>query len=228
MAKTTNPKDAALESDVLIAAGSAPAPVNQQDVKDKAQEIGDQANKASGETVEGIPANMTGQPAQGTQLPGSGLPPVASTRAAGTPPSFGNPAPGNAADPEYLEFLEWKKKKWVADQLEGDRLSAEYQEQERKEKAATEAAKRAYDEVMKSQTTPHPDPDGEIKSLNANKLHEDRVKMYGEGYVVAQRQGVTQVFTRQTWKLLGGRNNSDGYTEVVATPPEIANLKKNQ
>jgi hypothetical protein len=46
--------------------------------------------------------------------------------------------------------------------------------------------------------------------------------------VVAQRQGVVQVFTKTTWNLLGGRKNTDGYTEVVAAPPEVANLKKPQ
>lgn len=221
MAKTTNPKDAALESDVLKAAGNAPAPVNQQDVKDQAQAIADQANKAGAETVQGIPANMTGQPAQGTQLQGSGLPPVASTQAAG------------AVDPEYAEFLAWKKKKEDSQQalaqasadLPGQPVVDEY---EAKRRTAEEAARKAYNDVMDGQAQAGDAVVDQSENTDATALHKERLRLYGDGYVVARRQGVEQVFTRQTWKLLGGRNNKDGYTEVVATPPEIANLKKAQ
>jgi hypothetical protein len=202
MAKETNPKNAALESDVLKAAGNAAPPVNQQGIKDQAQAIGDQANQAGAQTIPGITETMAGEPAPGIQLPGSNLPPVTNAAMEGAVPlTFGNPAPGNQPDPEYVEFLEWKKKKADADQA-----------------AANQANK----------TTPFENPDREIKRLNTEKLHEERVKMYGDGYVVARRLNVEQVFTRTAWNLLGGRNNQEGYREVVAAPPEVAHLNKAQ
>jgi hypothetical protein len=93
---------------------------------------------------------------------------------------------------------------------------------------AEEAARKAYNDVMDGQAQTGAAVVDQSKGTEAGTLHEQRVKAYGEGYVVANRKGVEQVFTRQTWKLLGGRGNQDGYTEVVATPPEIANLKKTQ
>lgn len=223
MAKETLPKNTALESDVLKAAGTGtPPPVNQQAIKDQAQAIGDQANKAA-ETVQGKAETMQGEPGQGVQLPSGNIPPVTSTQTAGA-----------VVDPkEYAAFTAWKQQQEANVQAlnpsPAGTVTKQPSDYEAKRQAAEEAARKAYNDVMDApQTTPHPDPDGEIKSLNADKLHEERVKLYGEGYVVAQRKGVTQVFTRTTWKLLGGRNNSDGYTEVVATPPEIANFKKNQ
>jgi hypothetical protein len=201
MAKETSPKNTALENDILKAAGNTAAPVNQQAVKDQAQAIADQANKASGETIAGKVETMPGQPGPGTQVGESNLPPVKTDA---------------EVDEDYEEYKRWKAKKLADQALEGDRLSAEYQEQEKKEAAAELAAKKAYEAVMQ----------GQAQETDAQALHNERVRMYGEGYTVATRKGVTQIFTRQTWKLLGGRNNQDGYTEVVETPPEIANLKK--
>lgn len=219
--KQTNPKNTELESDVLKAAGNAAPPVNQQAIKDQAQAIGDQANKA--ETIQGKTETMQGEPGPGIQLPGTegNAAPVSTTHTAG------------AVDPLYTEFLAWKKQQednaQALNTAPAGTVTKQPSDYDAKRQAAEEAARKAYNDVMDApQTTPHPDPDGEIKSLNANKVHEERVRLYGEGYVVAQRKGVTQVFTRTTWNLLGGRNNSDGYTEVVATPPEIANLKKHQ
>lgn len=216
MAKETNPKNTALESDILKAAGNAAPPVNQQAIKDQAQAIGDQANQVPGKTE-----TMAGEPAPGVQLPGSDLPPVTSTQAAG------------AVDPEYAEFLAWKKKKEDSQQalaqtpadLPGQPVVDEY---EAKRRTAEEAARKAYNDVMDGQAQTGTAVVDQSKGTEAGTLHEQRVKAYGEGYVVANRKGVEQVFTRQTWKLLGGRGNQDGYTEVVATPPEIANLKKAQ
>jgi hypothetical protein len=211
MAKSTNPKNTELESDVLKAAGTGtPPPVDQQAIKDQAQTIGDQANKAQDtapQTIPGIPGNMQGQLAEGVQMPGSNLPPVAKDLPADSTTAEAAGFLIAGKDPEYLEFLEWKKNKAEADKAAAD-LQAKFPPTEK--------------------TTPFEDPDAEIKRINAQKQHEERVKVYGEGYVVAQRQGVVQVFTKTTWNLLGGRKNTDGYTEVVAAPPEVANLKKPQ
>jgi hypothetical protein len=169
-----NPKNAELEAEVLKAGGVAP--VDQQDVKDQAQEI---AGKAE---------TMQGQPGEGIQMPGSGIPPAATHTAVG-------PLPVNAtADPEYLQFLEWKKQQ--AGKVEAQQFAT-------------------AGNFVANKPTPA-------------ALHAERLRVYGEGYVVANRQGVEQVFTRQTWKLLGGRNNTDGYREVVSTPPEVTNLNKAQ
>lgn len=221
--KSTNPKNADLEAEVLKAAGNAPAPVDQQAVKEQAQEI---AGKAE---------TMQGQPGEGIQMPGSNLPPVASnTAAAGAVPgNFGNPAPGATADPEYLEFLEWKKQQAAKSEglaqasadLGAQPLPKAPEVTQAVMQQAEEAAMKAYHEVINKQTAASaPVTD----QSSAATLHKERLRVYGEGYVVANRQGVEQVFTRQTWKLLGGRNNKDGYKEVVNTPPEVANLQKAQ
>lgn len=214
MAKETNPKNTALENDVLKAAGNAAPPINQQAIKDQAQAIGDQANQGKTETI-------AHEPAPGVQLPGSDLPPVTSAQTAG------------AIDPQYAEFLAWKKQQAdnqhalaqaFAD-LPGQPVVDEYEE---KRRTAEEAARKAYNDVMDGQAQTSAAVVDQSKGPEAGTLHEQRIKAYGEGYVVANRKGVEQVFTRQAWKLLGGRGNQDGYTEVVATPPEIANLKKAQ
>lgn len=209
MAKETPPKNTALESDILKAAGTAGPALDQQQIKDQAQAITNEANKA--QDIPGKTETMQGEPGQGVQLLGSNMPPVA-TSTAGIP---------GEVDPDYLEYLEFKKKKWVAEQMAADRKSTEYQEQQKREAEAEEAARKAYEAVMKGQADK-----GMLVETDATKVHNERLRLYGQGYVIAKRLGVEQIFTRQTWQLLGGRNNQDGYTEVVATPPEIANLKK--
>lgn len=221
MAKETNPKNTALEADVLKAAEGA---VDQKAVQEKATEIAGKAPE--GETVQGKNETMHGEPGHGTQLPGSNMPPVTN---AGTPATFGNPALGNQADPEYLEFLEWKNKKAAADQSEATNLQAQTQvsDYDARRQAAEEAARKVYNQVMDGQATANATLD-QSKNTDAASLHQERLKTYGPGYVVAKRQGIEQVFTAQTWKMLGGRSNKDGYVEVVAMPPEVANMKKAQ
>lgn len=56
------------------------------------------------------------------------------------------------------------------------------------------------------------------------KINEDRLKMYGEGYVVAKNGDLEQIFTRQSWSALAG--NRQGWEEIVETPQEVKSLKK--
>lgn len=215
MAKETPAKNTALEADVLKAAEGA---VDQKAVKDKATDT------AGPETVQGKTETMQGQPGPGIQMPGSDLPAATGT----VPGNFGNPGPGAQADAEYLEFLEWKRKKdegtLQSTTQEREPVVDDYQA---KERAAQEAARKAYNAIMDGQALTGAPVVDTSKTTDATSLHEQRLKMYGPGYVVAKRQGVEQVFTQQTWRLLGGRNNKDGYTEVVAAPPEVQALNKN-
>src|SRR4051812_2262650 len=83
MAKAANSapaKDKGLEADILNEGAKAATPVNQQAVKDAAQNLGDgkpagPINEA-GQPVIGSQETMAGTPGPGVQLPGSNLPPV--------------------------------------------------------------------------------------------------------------------------------------------------------
>jgi hypothetical protein len=205
MAKETNPKNTSLENDVLKAAGNAAGPVNRPAINDQAQAIGDQGK------------TMLGEQTPVVQLAGNDQPPVTSTQAA-----------GNAIDPQYAEFLAWKKKQ---EDIQHDLAQASAQMEATqvtdygaKREAAEEAARKAYNAIMDGQT-------GAAvveKGTDAKSLHEQRVNMFGEGYVVARRLNVEQVFTKTAWNLLGGRNNKEGYREVVSAPPEVAHMNKAQ
>lgn len=215
MAKETNPKNTALESDVLKAAGNAAGPVNQQAIKD-------QATADQGQAIPGKMETMAGEPGPGVQLPGSDLPPVTSTQPAG------------AVDPQYAEFLAWKKQQ-EDNQHAIAQASANLQSGQplvdvyaAKRQAAEEAARKVYNDIMDSQTQPGAAVVDQLKNADATSLHEQRLKMYGDGYVVAKRLNVEQVFTRTAWNLLGGRSNKEGYREVVSAPPEVANMNKAQ
>lgn len=220
MAKETNPKNAALEADILKAAEGA---VDQKAVKDKATEIAGKAPEA--ETVQGKTETMQGTPGPGVQLPGSDLP--AGTQTTG---QTGTPATqlDSIVPADYNEYLQWKAMKEAqANTQPSGQPAPVISEYEAKRQAAEEAARKAYNAIMDSQGQANATLD-QSKNTDAASLHEQRLRMYGPGYVVAKRQGVEQVFTQQTWKLLGGRSNKDGYVEVVATPPEVANMKKAQ
>lgn len=59
------------------------------------------------------------------------------------------------------------------------------------------------------------------------EAEEKIVKKFGRDYVHAKKaDGTTTYFTAMTWNRLGGANNTDGWTQVVKTPPEVAALKK--
>jgi hypothetical protein len=213
MAKETNPKNTALESDVLKAAGNAAGPVNQQAIKD-------QATADQGQAIPGKTETMAGDPGPEVQLPGSDLPPVVSTQAAG------------AVDPQYAEFLAWKKQQADSQhalaQASADLETKQATDYDARKQAAEEAARKAYNDIMDSQAQPGAAIVDQSKNADATSLHEQRLKMYGEGYVVARRLNVEQVFTRTAWNLLGGRSNKEGYREVVSAPPEVANMSKAQ
>lgn len=52
------------------------------------------------------------------------------------------------------------------------------------------------------------------------ELHLQRVKQYGEGYVLAKKGNFETVFTQMTWQRLP--TNKDGWQQIVSTPPEVA------
>lgn len=219
--KSTNPKNTELENEILKAAGTGtPPPLDQQGIKDQAAAISDQANKTAGETIPGKTETMQGQPGEAVQMAGSNLPPVASTQTL-------------ANDPQYAEFLAWKVKQAAGGGLPatnqpGQPLAATPQlsDFEKRKQEAEAAALKVYHDILNGTGG---QPTAQATNTNtADVLHAERLRVYGPGYVVARRAGIEQVFTQQTWKLLGGRNNKDGYTEVVATPPEVQNLKKAQ
>jgi len=211
MAKETNPKNTALEADVLKAAEGA---VDQKAVKDKATEIAGKAPE--GETVPGKTETVQGEPAAGTQFPGSNLPPVANQAQ----------APAGSVPADYAEYLKWKANQEMANQAPALQQAPAVSEYEAREREAQEAARKAYKAVMEGQKEAANASLDQSKNTDAASLHAIRLGLYGPGYVVAKRQGIEQVFTAQTWKLLGGRNNKDGYTEVVAAPPEVQALKQ--
>lgn len=66
-------------------------------------------------------------------------------------------------------------------------------------------------------------------------LHEQRVKKYGEGYVMAEKPAgiggkpMQKIFSAHAWKNLGPGakdGSKEGYKVKVKMPPEVANLKK--
>jgi hypothetical protein len=67
--------------------------------------------------------------------------------------------------------------------------------------------------------------------LPADDLHAERVKRFGEGYVIAQKKGANktndqQIFTAVAWQRLGGNDNPDGWRQIVEVPKEVKDLKK--
>lgn len=60
--------------------------------------------------------------------------------------------------------------------------------------------------------------------------HNNLVKQYGEGYIVATKEGTNQqqIFTRQSWEILGANANIEKWRQVVKTPPEVAAMQGNQ
>lgn len=64
----------------------------------------------------------------------------------------------------------------------------------------------------------------QLNDLESLSLHEQRVKQYGENYVLAKNGERETIFTRTAWNNLGG--TKDGWKEEVPTPPEVLALNK--
>ncbi len=208
MGKSINPKDSELAAGIINeGAKAAQPPVNQEAVKQQAQDIGNHANQ--GNAIPPQQGELQGQPGPATQLPGSDLPPVQ----AGTGASAQTLANElerqhnqNFTVPQYLN------ENPPLNQAEMDAISGFLQKFRKDQEAAKQALL--------------PDPEADAKKEGANKLHTERVKKYGQGYIVAKRAQVETIFTRRAWDNLGGAQNKDGWKQVVEMPPEIAHLKK--
>lgn len=50
-------------------------------------------------------------------------------------------------------------------------------------------------------------------------------KTYGQGYVVAKKGTDERPFTRIAWDRMGGNKNQDGWREVVKVPQEVKDLQ---
>lgn len=99
----------------------------------------------------------------------------------------------------------------------------------------------AVTEKPAEQPVPTPEPrirsqEDEDQLLREEREHEAQekaelekkrlTKKYGPDFVVAQRQGLTTIFTRSTWNQLkpDRRGNRDGWREALQIPPEVAHL----
>lgn len=74
----------------------------------------------------------------------------------------------------------------------------------------------------------------EKAALDAEELHEHRIKKYGQNYVVVQKPSapgqpmMQKVFSAHAWKNLGPGakdGSKEGWKVAVKTPPEVQNLK---
>lgn len=219
MAKQTAPKDKALEADILKAAGTQASTtaaegtgedkVNQEAVKTEATKLTEQAQQGATGEIKGTEEKTTGPVAQGEQLSGSNLPPVAGKQdkedddldadARIKAENAGRVAPNPNAPftiPQYLHDHP------VQNQEEIDAI-ATFLEGYRKKDSQADTAKLAQADD-----------------------HASLVKKYGEGYVKAKKGTLEQVFTALTWQRMNGNNNQDGWRQVVQTPPEVAALQK--
>jgi hypothetical protein len=126
--------------------------------------------------------------------------PQAPARAQGTLESAHINTPGNISisESDYAEFKRWK----------------DFGE------------KHAEDVQMGNEFIKFKESQAKAASTQAPVSSGVRSKDYGPGAVLAQRNGLTQMFSATTWKELGGDQNKVGYKRVVSTPPEVADLKK--
>ena len=220
MAKATNtaPKDKGLEADILneaakaggtqtAAEGTGENKVNQEAVKDEAAKLGEQAQGQPGTDIPGTEEKTTGPVAQGEQLPGSNL---EAAKAA-----------DQLTDDEKADAIKAENTARVAPHPNAPFTIPDYlqanpvQNQEEIDAIAT------FLEGYRKK-----DSQAETAKLAQADDHESLVKKYGQGYVKAKKGNQEQVFTAITWQRMGANNNQDGWRQIVATPPEVQNLKK--
>jgi hypothetical protein len=211
-ASTAPAKDKALEADILNegAKAAGAVPVNQQEVKDAAQNLGNAPatgpiNEA-GQSVIGSQETMAGTPGPGVQLPnqGNAIPPVTNQANAdewGEKEKDAAIAAANAeknirpANTQPFMVPQYLNENPVKTQEEIDAIAAFLQAY----RAGTHAPVAAPADSLE--------------------------KQFGAGYVVAIKNGEERPFTRMAWDRMGGNKNQDGWREVVKVPKEVKDLQ---
>lgn len=199
-ANTAPAKNKELEADILNEGAKAAGanPVNQQEVKDAAQNLGNVPATS--------PINDAGQPMIGAQ---------------------GTPAPelqGKDFIPNTNQANagEWGEKERdaaiaAANEAKADRLKPQpflvpaYLNENppinQEEIDAIAAFLKGYREG------------GAVPQV------DELEKQYGKGYVIAKKGTDERPFTRIAWDRMGGNKNQDGWREVVKVPQEVKDLQ---
>lgn len=211
MAKAANAapaKDKALEADILNegAKAAGAAPVNQQEIKEAAQNLGDGRPAGpltdAGQPITGTQETMPGTPGPGVQMPGqNGIPPVGANqdewgekeRDAAIRAS--NEAKGNILTAQPFLVPAYLNENPPMNQEEIDAIAAFLQ---------------AYRAGIHAPVAAPVD---------------DLEKQFGKGYVVARKGTDERPFTRTAWDRMGGNSNQDGWREVVKVPQEVKDLQ---
>jgi hypothetical protein len=204
-------KDKSLEADILNegAKAAGATPVNQQEVKDAAQNLGNAPATGfindAGQPMTGTQQTMEGTPAPGHQMQGhEAIPPVVKTNAAGWDEKEGDAAIAAAnagkvmqpvANRDPFQVPQYLRENPPVNQEEIDAI-AEFLKGYRAHVHAPVAA-----------------PVDELE------------KKYGAGYVVAKKGTDERPFTRTAWDRMGGNKNQDGWREVVKVPQEVKDLQ---
>jgi len=212
-ASTAPAKDKALEADILNegAKAAGAVPVNQQEVKDAAQNLGNAPATGpindAGQSVIGNQETMAGTPGPSVQLPGTqgtDIPPVKTNQA--NADEWGE----KEKDAAIAAANEAKLGRLKPEPFLVPAYLNEHPPVNQEEIDAIATFLQAY------RAGTHAPVAAPVDSLE---------KQFGAGYVVAIKNGEERPFTRMAWDRMGGNKNQDGWREVVKVPKEVKDLQ---
>lgn len=105
-----------------------------------------------------------------------------------------------------------------------DALSKEHSELQEGSKNEIEGLQQKVEDLEGKLQVANEKPEETVAATSAESLHTQRLKKYGQGYLVCKRGSHQTVFSAIAWKNLG--KDKAGWEIIVNEPPEVKALKK--